>query len=359
MATLINSLVSRVRVRILETLALMTPGAPLVAPQGTPGATAYSYKVVATVTAGHSAASAAGSTATGAATLTGTNYNQLNWAQVSRATGYKVYRTVGGSSQGLIATIASGATLTLNDTGLAGDSATAPTDNTSGVLGTYWSDDELREHAISAAKDLWRRFTDLHEDHFVTIDEENVSAVVNDTVLDGVPEDVFRVLLLEPRDVTDNGAARGLRFIPAKFNSDEFRADRRLGSVDPSGGAVVRYAILNAGSPVDAPTIKLSRALSSTTLLTLEYIHTLDDDALREDDAVNPIPGESDEAMLDWMCAFALGKQNPDGHLEPDGTWMALYEKQAGLILQASAPRQEQQPRIVRGVFDDFDDEWF
>lgn len=348
MATTINSLVRQARVRLIESLALVTPGSPLVSPQGTPGVASIIYKIVATNTTGHSDASQNGSTTTGAATLNGTNFNRLTWTAVPQATGYKVYRSHGGATVGLIATIASGATVTLDDTGLVGDAATAPTDNTSGVIGSFWSDTELIEHAINCCKDLWRAFVDLHENHFSTIDETTMSIAVGATVVAGVPTDVFRILLIEPRDTSDSGASRGLKFFPKKYNSKEFIAARTLPAVDPSGGGVILYDIFNAGSPVAAPTLKLSRSVTSAVLLRVQYNNTLPD---LTGDSNNPIPGEADEAVICWIVAHALGKEREDR--SPDPNWLAKYATEKGSVLIVSAPRQEQEPRVVSGVFDD------
>ena len=117
--------------RILQT-ALATPGSITVTPTGTTGATTYTYKLVALSGAGVTPAGAASSTTTGNATLSATNYNALSWTQVAGATGYRIYRTVGGATTGLIATIAAGATVSVDDTGLAGGGETAPTADTTG-----------------------------------------------------------------------------------------------------------------------------------------------------------------------------------------------------------------------------------
>lgn len=99
----------------LPTIAV--PGAPTVTPTGTTGATSYSYTCVALDgNGGVTAASSAGSTTTGNATLSGTNYNALSVTAVPGAVQYAWYRTVGGASQGLIGVTSAA---TLNDTGLA------------------------------------------------------------------------------------------------------------------------------------------------------------------------------------------------------------------------------------------------
>ena len=109
-----------------EWSASATSPQPTIAPQGTPGTTSYSYRVVATMTSGEVLpAGAVGSTTTGAAALDGTDYNQLTWTALANAATYAVYRTVGGATTGLIASDLTSPTL--DDTGLAGDSTSAPT----------------------------------------------------------------------------------------------------------------------------------------------------------------------------------------------------------------------------------------
>lgn len=106
------------------------PDAPTVTNQGAAGAAARSWKIVAVAADGtKSAASTAGSTATGHASPDGTNFDRLTWPAVPGASSYEVWRTAGGATQGKI-----GATsgTTFDDTGLAGDGATAPTTNGTG-----------------------------------------------------------------------------------------------------------------------------------------------------------------------------------------------------------------------------------
>lgn len=114
----------------LNTRALSTPAAPTVTPTGTAGSTSYSYKVVAKQADGSfTAAGAAGSTTTGNATLSSSNYNAVSWAAVTGANSYDLYRTVGGATQGKIASSLS--TTSFNDQG-ATASGTAPTTGTTG-----------------------------------------------------------------------------------------------------------------------------------------------------------------------------------------------------------------------------------
>lgn len=124
--------------------ALATPAGGAVVNNGTAGAVTITYKVVALApNGGHSAASASITTTTANATLSSTNSNTVTWDPVSGASGYQVWRTAAGgtpSSTGLIGTTA--ATLfTFTDTGIAGDSATAPTTNTTGGISVARLDD--------------------------------------------------------------------------------------------------------------------------------------------------------------------------------------------------------------------------
>jgi len=317
MATTLASLIAQARRQLQDLGALATPALPTVTPQGTPGATAYSYKVVALAQNGVSAASAAGSTATGNATLSGTNFNRLLWTAVTGATAYAIYRTVGGVTQGLIATV--GNTLTVDDTGLAGDSATAP----AAAVGTvFWSDAELLDLAIDGVRGLWRAFIDLHQEHYFTIDATNVSLADGGASLTGVPADVFRVLLIEPRDTTSANVNGEIRFKPAAYNSPEFiRARAR------------------------------ANTLGSALLLRLVYVPTL---GTLTAASSNPIPGESDLAVKAWIIAQGSAKQREDN--SPDPNWLAIFGTEKQAILTASTPRQEQEPRYIRGAFDDDDD---
>jgi hypothetical protein len=113
-----------------------TPSAPTVTPTGTTGSTSYSYAIVAIDASGQSAASLATQTTTGNATLSATNYNTISWSAVSNATSYNIYRTASSgtpSSTGLIGQVSSN-TIVFNDTGLAGNSTSAPSVSSVGTI---------------------------------------------------------------------------------------------------------------------------------------------------------------------------------------------------------------------------------
>lgn len=120
---------------------IVTPAAPTVTPQGTPGSTTYTYVVTAVNEYGETVASPTGSTATGNATLNGSNFNRLTWAAVPSSSGYRIYRTVGGGSAGLIGYGQWYGTITFDDTGIAADTTiTAPATGTTGGTSTVGLD---------------------------------------------------------------------------------------------------------------------------------------------------------------------------------------------------------------------------
>lgn len=75
---------------------LAAPAAPAVTPQGTAGTTTYRYRVAAVDAENGEGVAAAGvTTATGNATLSGTNFNRVTWTAVPGATKYRVYGRTG------------------------------------------------------------------------------------------------------------------------------------------------------------------------------------------------------------------------------------------------------------------------
>lgn len=99
-----------------------TPSAPVVTPAGTTGSTTYGYKVVAVGVNGDTPPSSETQITNGNATLDSTNKNGVTWtaptALSGAITGYKVLRSTGGATQGLVGSVA-GNVLTFTDTGIA------------------------------------------------------------------------------------------------------------------------------------------------------------------------------------------------------------------------------------------------
>lgn len=109
-----------------------------VTPTGTSGSTAYSYIVTAFNDQGETVGTT-GTTATGNATLSSTNYNALSWDAVTNATGYNIYgRKASGYGEVYLSTVY-GAT-TYNDTGADTPNVDIlpPEDNaTGGIVGKF------------------------------------------------------------------------------------------------------------------------------------------------------------------------------------------------------------------------------
>jgi len=345
MATTLATLIAQVRTNLMELPSLSTPSAPTITPQGTTGAATWTYKIEALNKDQTSIASSAGSTATGNATLSSTNFNRITWSAVTNATSYRIYRTVSGGTPttlGVIAVV--GSVLQLDDTGLAGDSATAPTAATGG---SFWTDAEILAELTNGGKDLWAAYLDVFQDHFFTDDITNVTLAASTGSLTGVPTDTFRVLLIEPRDTTTAGAHRGVVFIPRPYNHPEFIAARAFGTLDPTNGGVVFYDVTGAGTPVGTPTVVVAPRLSATMNLRFVYNPVL---GTLTSASNNPIPGESDKALVSYAISFCRAKERDDR--SPDPNWLAVYATEKQSLLARVTPRQEQESTEVTGMFE-------
>lgn len=347
MATTLATLIRRVRIELQEKSSLSTPSAPTITPQGTTGAATWTYKVEALNADQTSIASAAGSTTTGNATLSSTNFNRITWSAVTGASAYRIHRTAVGTSPtttGVIAIVGSSA-LQLDDTGLTGDATTAPTAATGG---SFWTDDEILDHLIDGAKDMWAAILDVYGDHYLTVDVTNVSLAADATSLTGVPADTFRVHLIEPRDTTVAGTYPDITFVPKKYNHHDFVAARALGTISPTMARVIFYDVSGAGTPVGTPTILTAPKLSADLTLRFAYNPIL---ATMTSASNNPIPGESDKALVAYGVAFARSKERDDH--SPDPNWIAIYATEKQSILTRITPRQDHAPEYVDGLFDE------
>lgn len=115
---------------------LTAPAAPTITPTGTSGATTWTYKIVAkkSSTSQFSAASSGGTTATGNATLSTTNYNRIAWSAIDGANLYDIYRTTAGGTPNTTGLIGTTNNVFFNDTGVAGDGTTPSTTGGPGVV---------------------------------------------------------------------------------------------------------------------------------------------------------------------------------------------------------------------------------
>jgi Pectate lyase superfamily protein len=94
---------------------------------GTTGSTTYSYYVAATTANGDTLPSSTVTITNGNATLSSTNYNNLSWNVSPMATGYKVIRTAGGGSTGILTTLTDPSLTIYNDTGATASGYSAAT----------------------------------------------------------------------------------------------------------------------------------------------------------------------------------------------------------------------------------------
>jgi hypothetical protein len=209
---------------------------------------------------------------------------------------------------------------------------------------SFWSDAELVQHAILGIQDLWRSIIDNYQDYFLTIDETNVTQDVSATSLTGVPQDVFRVKGIEPRSLSSSQ----LLYYPLDFSHPDFQRARGESSTDPECRTIY-YDLIGTASPVGAPTIRVAPAINRQVLLRLIYIPTL---ATLTGASNNPIPGETDNAVMAWTIAYARAKEREDR--APDAEWLAVYSTEKQHILQVITPRQDDQDDFAEALFEPY-----
>lgn len=217
------------------------------------------------------------------------------------------------------------------------------------AVADYWSSAELVTHFNNGIKDLWGAIIDLNQEHFQTVDTSNVTLAANATSLTGVPTDVFRVLLIEPSDTTSAGTTPAVLFQPRDYNSHEFINSRAYPAQDPSGGLTIYYTLTQPGAPIAAPTVLTAPKISSAMSLRFVYVPVL---ATKVAGDANPIPGESDLALIAWCVAYGRAKEREDR--SPDPNWLAIYATEKQNLLVRMTPRQTQEPEIVPDLFGGF-----
>lgn len=210
----------------------------------------------------------------------------------------------------------------------------------------FWTSAELIALMNECFKDMWGAILDLNQEHFLTVDESNVSLAADATSLTGVPTDCFRVHLIEPRDTTTNPGQRVV-FVPKDYNSALFTNARSWPAQDPNNGLAIFYTLTGAGAPVGAPSVLVAPKLSTALNLRFVYNPSIPTKTSGQD---NPIPGESDNAVIAWTVAYARAKEREDR--SPDPNWLAIYATEKQNVLVRMTPRQTQEPEVVEGVFD-------
>lgn len=213
----------------------------------------------------------------------------------------------------------------------------------------FWTDVELLGHAGRAAKDLWRDTVNLKQEHYLTVNTTDVTYPSSSDRLAGLPQDVHKIYMIEPRDVSINSNDHGLAFKPLDFNHERFQLSRSMDPVDPSN-TVIYYCITSQGAPVNAPTILCAPKVTALVPISFSYIPTLE--PLTSPDAFVPIPGEADMAIIAWTVAYARAKERDDR--APDAEWLTIYATEKEHILESLGVRQYQEPVLVDGLFQDY-----
>lgn len=211
---------------------------------------------------------------------------------------------------------------------------------------SFWTDAELIALMNRGMRDLWRAINDNYQDYFLTVDVTNVSLAADGTTLTGVPSDVSIVRGIEPRVLS---TYPDLLFRPKNYNHPEFIGARAQPAFNPSEGGVIFYAIGGAGGPVAAPTIYVAPAITSAVPLRLIYIPVLTEKVAGDN---NPIPGESDNALVCWTVAYARAKEREDR--APDPEWLTLYGTEKTNLLVSLTPRQHDEEEVTEAVFEPY-----
>ncbi len=211
----------------------------------------------------------------------------------------------------------------------------------------FWTDDELFGYAKRGTADLWEAVIDLHHEHFLTLNATDVSLASSANQLTGVPLDTFRVY-----DIQATSATTGCLFVPRAVNSREFKAAYAQGvqaPVAPSSGIIVYYCLTGAGAPNSSPIVRTAPSLTAAVPLNFWYVPTLGLAQYALTTATNPIPGESDQALIDWIIAYMRAKEREDR--TPDPAWIALYASEKQNLLASLTPRQEMEAEHVESIF--------
>src|SRR5712692_9240635 len=81
----------------------------------------------------------------------------------------------------------------------------------------FWSSQELTDIIIAGIKDLWRDIVDLKQEHYLTLNNTDVYQDIGAIQLSGVPADVHKIYMIEPKDVTSTSNDVGLQYMPLDY----------------------------------------------------------------------------------------------------------------------------------------------
>ena len=215
------------------------------------------------------------------------------------------------------------------------------------ITGGFWTDAELVSIINRGIRDLWRA-TGVRSYHkYAFTIATNVTMAANATQLSTVPADVGAVIGIEPATLTDR---TGPRFRAAPYNGAKFQLARSEAAQDPSQVGTVYYDVTEAGAPIAAPVILVAPKLSSALTLRLSYVPTITE---LTSAGTNPIPGESDQALICWCVAWARAREREDR--SPDPNWLALYATEKQDIVSTLDPRgqdEDDERDTAEGMFE-------
>lgn len=210
----------------------------------------------------------------------------------------------------------------------------------------FWSNAELLRYANRGIRDMHRQLGANHQDYFHAIDVTVVHPA-SGTQLTGVPTNVTVINGLEPADMTSAG--RNLVYVRRDYNGDDFQSARAQSATDPGNGGIVLYAPTQAGGPVAAPVIYVAPLLSAAVTLRLTYRPTVGAELVATDP--NPIPGESDNALVTWIVAYAKSRQV--ANQRPDAEELLMYQEEVSKILASITPRDVSAPEVTEAMFEE------
>jgi len=210
----------------------------------------------------------------------------------------------------------------------------------------FWTDAELLGILNRGVYDLWRAINNNYQNYFLTVDATHVSIAAGTDLLAGVPADVSIIRAIKPRVPS---AYPYLKFEFRNVDHKDFIAAETQGTIDSGQARLVYFYISQAGAPVAAPEIHIAPMLSAEVLLKLVYVQTL---GLFTANDYNPVPGESDQALISWGGAWARAKEREDRSPDPNLIQMYATEKQN--ILVFLAPRQTQDEEVAEALYEEF-----
>lgn len=213
----------------------------------------------------------------------------------------------------------------------------------------FWADAELVLILVHGCEDLHRTIIDVHGQHYFTNDATNVSLAASTTSLTGVPADVFRVQMIEPRVLNQTSTGRNVKFTPKSYTHVDFQAARGLDAQDPGTGVEIYYDLVTEGPPVGTISVLTAPMISSALTLRFVYNQLLALSAATTA-TTNPIPGASDMALIAWCVAYARAKEREDR--SPDPAWLAVYATEKQSLVQSLEPRQEQESTTIEDFFE-------